>query len=235
MDNESIGFVERRLQFARPVPKGGGMEWHYFSKAIPLYAKIFSDFASTTLPLLPDMAVRLELGLNPGSFYLQSGDSDAETLGYHLKIESAALMVPVKVMAPSLALSLEKKLLTQPIHYPLKRIESKKFSISGSLQNFQTDQLVQSSVNPNRLLVFFIKSQFWDGGYKVGPFFVGLLFSTGLTKNMFDLFTVQSLRVQPTFFEGGRGVHHQPVGRQSVAERHPLGDGPYQQLRPTGA
>ena len=170
MDDESIAFVERRLQFARPVPKGGGMEWHYFSKAIPLYAKIFSDFASTTLPLLPDMAVRLELGLNPGSFYLQCGDSDTETLGYHLKIESAALMVPVKVMAPSLALSLEKKLLTQPIHYPLKRIESKKFSISGSLQNFQTDQLVQSSVNPNRLLVFFIKSKFWDGGYKVGLF-----------------------------------------------------------------
>ena len=169
MTQNAIGFTQRRQLFATPQPSQspGKPDWHYYSKPLPFYAKLTTAFSSTTLPLLPDMGVRIELTLNDPKFVLLSPDSDATDKGYRFQVEAATLMVPVKVMSTALAVDLEARLAETPISYPLQRSEPKKFTIPASVQSFETDQLVNSSVNPNRLVVIFTKSQFWDGGYAV--------------------------------------------------------------------
>ncbi len=168
----AIGFTQRRQLFARPAPgtQPGHPVWKYTGNAVSVYSKLFTDFNDCPLPIPSDVALRVELLMNPPSFYITCGDADADAKQYRLHIESATLQVPCKVMNSSMALALEKRMAESPLKYPLRRIESKKLVIPASQQSFVSDTLVQSSVLPDRLLLAMIKSEYWEGGYKHNPF-----------------------------------------------------------------
>ncbi len=178
MTQNSIGFTQRRQLFASPQPSAspGKPDWHYFSKPIPFFSRLLTSFSSCSLPLLPEMSVRIELNMNDPKFYLLSPDANAEAKGYHFRIEAATLMVPILVMSSALALNLEKRMMETPITFPLKRSDPKKFTIAASLQSFETDQVVSSSINPDTLLVVFIKSLYLEGGIKYNPYDFGVDF-----------------------------------------------------------
>ena len=136
---------------------------------MPIYSKIFTDFSSCPLPLISGVSVRLELQLNDPSFYLFCKDADASTKKYKFSVAGATLVVPIKTLSSGLAIDLEKRLHETPITYHLERVEVKRISIPASLQSITSDSLMNSSVNPDRILIMPIASKIYDGGYGTNP------------------------------------------------------------------
>ncbi len=167
----NTGFTSRRLLLAsasQPTP--GTIVYKYHDSAVPIYAKLLTDMTATSLPLLHGVSVRVELAVNEPSYYMVCGDNDKDTKAYKLKVEQATLLVPVKTMQPSLALDLERRLDHAPLHYSMRRVEIKRINIAPGLASYTTDSLTQSSLNPQRILLFFIPTKYSQGGYGANPF-----------------------------------------------------------------
>ena len=174
------GFFSRMLLFGKQEA-GGNIT--YKKDPTTCYTRLWTDFSSCSLPIVPDVGIRLELVLQDPAFYLHTSDKNAAKMGYRLKISAATLILPVKTLATGLALDLEKKLAEKPITYPLGRVESKMISIPASLQNFSTDKLTQSSLNPDRVAVILIAAQVWNPNYLTNPLeFSSRFRSPGMTQ-----------------------------------------------------
>ena len=172
MGNDNTpGFTGRRQLFGNFKTEPGSKEvkFVYHGKTVPVYSKIFSDFSSMRLPMVPGVGCRLELALNPPEYYLFCKDANASTKKYQLKVTSVSLICPVKTLNAGLTLDLERKLQEKPINFPMKRIETKKIVVPSGQQSFTTDSLTQSSVNPDRMLMLFVAESFWTGGYGTNP------------------------------------------------------------------
>ncbi len=166
-DTFSGGFFHRANLFSTADGKGENRKYH--GKPVFVYSRIFSNFASNPLPLISGVAVRLELSLNPASFYIFTNDSDSAEKQYRLELSDATLLVPVKTLNSGLALSLEKRLQETPITYGLVREEIKKVSIAASLQSYTSDSITQSSVLPDLVLILPIANKIYEGGYGTNP------------------------------------------------------------------
>jgi len=171
-DVSSSGFQSRREIFGKltaqkttPVTE----KFIYFDKPSPVYCRLWTDFSTCSLPLLPEVTVRIEMTLNDPAFYMTCSPQELHNKKYSLHIESAVLAMPVKTMATGLALDLEKKLLQKPVAYPLRRVETKKITLPASIQTFTTDGLTQSSLNPDRIMLLFITSENWEPNYGKNP------------------------------------------------------------------
>ena len=165
----NTGFIQRRLLFGQYKKVGQSKTFIYDGETVPIFSKLITDMSSCNLPLLPDVGVRLELAINEPSYYIQVLDSDPSAKKYKLKIDQANLLVPVKTMASSMALELEKRMVQGPLHYPLTRVEVKKLNIAPGLASYSTDALTQSSINPQRVLLALIPTSVSTGGYGKNP------------------------------------------------------------------
>ncbi len=169
-DKRSWGFMERKFLFAQMAGDPQNPHWEYYSKPVPFYCRLLTDFDSCSLPIISDVGVRIELVMNDPAYYMQTKDSDREDKKYRLKVVSATLVAPIKTLSQGLALDLEKRMAEAPLVYPLKRIEEKKMSIAASLQTYTSDNLCNTSVNPERLLVLMVPSKYWEPNYEANPF-----------------------------------------------------------------
>ncbi len=161
------GYFHRANLFS--TADGEGKNRVYHNAAVPVYSKIFTDFASNPLPLISGVAVRLELTLNPTSYYFFSKDSNCAEKKYKLALADCTLLCPVKCLNPGLALSLERRLAETPIKYRLVRQEIKHVSIAASLSSYTSDSITQSSVLPDLVLIMPIANKIAEGGYGTNP------------------------------------------------------------------
>ncbi len=122
------------------------------------------------MPILPDTNLRIEITLSDPQFYTLCRDPDAQDKGYRLTLTSAQLLLKTRQLNPALMVHLEKKLLEKPVVYPTTRVEGKMFSIPSALQNYTTDSLCFSSVNPSRMMLALIPSYIWSNNAKTNPF-----------------------------------------------------------------
>ena len=167
-DFKDNGHYQRRLLFAGL--KSDGKTWEYSAKPVCCFSKIFTDFTSCAKPMIGGVGVRLEMHLADPGFSLLCRDQGAAAKGYHFEIESATLLVPVKTLAAGLALELDDKLSKGPVVYNVRRLEGKKLEVAASLQSFTTDSLTQSTVNPDRIVMFMIPQYLYEGGISFNPF-----------------------------------------------------------------
>ena len=165
-----LGFLQRREQFGRMKLVGTDEKFVYYEKARPFFSRLFTSLTSNPLPIVSGIAARVELLHSAKEFPVLCAEPDAKTQGYRLKMESCSLHLPVKSMASSLALDLEKRLTSKPIVLSLTRVETKLMSIASSLQSYECDTLVQSSVIPKRMLIALVKNNTWTPDYAVNPF-----------------------------------------------------------------
>ncbi len=84
-----------------------------------------------------------------------------------------------------------------PMIYPLNRLETKKLGIPAAVQSFTTESLVQSSVNPDRLMLILVPQYIYEDNYKTNPteFFVDLKSVGGKTVSLIR--STLSLNGQP--------------------------------------
>ncbi len=116
--SSSIGFNMRQELFGTMEGEFPDKKMNYFDHGVPVFCKLVTDFSACSLPLLPEVAIRLEIVLNEPSFYILCRDKNVDEMKYRLTIQSANLLLPVKSMAASLALDMEKRLASTPVTYP---------------------------------------------------------------------------------------------------------------------
>ena len=161
--DKNYGFEVRRTLFTDPTTN------QFLKTSISFLSHVFTDFEGCTLPLISGVGVRLEFALHEPSFYMLCYDENANERQFRLKIDSAKLIVPVKVMAPGLALDLEKRLTDTPLTYPLHRMEIKKITLPKNILSHTMDSLTQSAINPDRILILMVPDAVWQGTYDTNP------------------------------------------------------------------
>ncbi len=101
-----------------------------------LYSRIVSDLSSTSLPILSNVPIRVEMVLAESANYILCGDANRDAKQYRLNLKQCTMMAKVRTMAQGLANDLERKLAEKPLVYSLRRIEPHKINIAASLENY---------------------------------------------------------------------------------------------------
>lgn len=167
--NVMSGWLRRRNLFGTLTKTGDEVTFKYDGeKIVTVYADIMTEFKGTTVPMLNLVGGRLEIYLNRPGFYIQSGAknmNDCVADKYYLKIVSAELFVNVKTMNPSLSASLEKHLISTPQVYHTTRMDMRKILIPAGQTSFTTDNIKQTLVSPDRLMLFIVPNHYVDSEY----------------------------------------------------------------------
>ena len=177
IEDHDQGWFRRRGLFG-VFRQSGGSEgtdiFIYDGRSADVVSDLCTDFKAQNAPLLNGVAIRLELLRNAPGFCIQSNyDKKAEGLnkGIRLVIERATLVVPVRTMAPSLSANLEKLLSQKPQEYHTMRTDIRKITLAKGQSDFTIDNLKQSAISPDRLMVAIIAGQFCNDPYGVSPFY----------------------------------------------------------------
>lgn len=173
------GCEARRALFGHYEHSAAGeLTFKYDDEPVTMFANILSDFSSTALCMVPRVGVRIEVVLNEGSFYIQSGivkqqQPTAKTKKYELKLINAVCHVPVKQMHAHLSLNLEKLMASSGgVIYHTRRMDCRKITLQANQQSFVTDNIKQSNSSPERIFIFIINGWLIDDPYGLSPFWM---------------------------------------------------------------
>ena len=148
--------------------------------------------------------------------YMQSFKEGGNPKNYKLEITKATLVVPIKIMAPSFSLDLEKKLASTPLTYELNRKEIRKITIARGKMSITEQALCQSTINPDKIMIFFMPESIWEGDRTKTP--LELLPTVGTGEAKASL-TRATLSYNGTNLEqySGTGSHEElKVGRINI-------------------
>lgn len=163
------GWFRRRELFGQLKITGDTYRFDYDSKKIvTLYADVMTEFKGSTVPMLNLVGGRLEVYLNRPGFYMQSGAGNTTNCNmnkYYLDIVSAELLVNVKTMNASLSANLEKHLSSTPQVYQTTRMDMRKIMMPAGQFSFTTDNIKQTLVAPDRVMLFLLPNHYIDAQY----------------------------------------------------------------------
>ena len=151
------GWFLRRETFGETYSSAGKTHFAYrLTKYANYNIPLHTEFRGT-LPMVSRVGAVVEITMSEPGFYLQCERKEiADCLAkqYRFVVDSVHLKVPVKIMNASQALSLEKKLLSNPAEFDNIRTDLGKFLIPAGVRSFNTDQIKSFAVCPNRLIFF---------------------------------------------------------------------------------
>ena len=179
--NVTSAFEKRRELFGTLDDNSEFEFYDAASQPTVVTAPLLTEFTSTSLPILSNVGLRLEMLRSPWSFYMMIQPNLAEeertpaiadfgNKKYRLNVVKAQVIVPVKTMNPSLDLKVEHMLSKKPLEYRTVRLEMVKKPIAKGLNAYSTTQLKQEAVAPDRLYLAIIPDYNLAGTDGQNPF-----------------------------------------------------------------
>lgn len=170
MVERDSGWSSRRSLFGDYKEVTTNNHFVFSDKRATLFADLLTEFSASSVPMINQVGIRVELLLNKPEFYLQSTAGDAAKCSekkYKLNIHSAELSIPIKTMTPSLSLALERKLHTSNLEYNTVRMDLRRILIPKGNSVFSTDNLKQTASSPDRIYLFLMPESRMTSNY--GP------------------------------------------------------------------
>jgi len=136
------------------------------SKVIDMMGKIHSDLFFQDRYLLNGVNMRLKLVRSNNPFCIMAGGVNPN---YKVVLKEAVLFVRKVKLNPSVRLAHAKALERAPTKYPIKRVETKVFSIPTGTMNVNQDNLFLGQL-PKRVIVGFVDNDSFNGAFVKNPF-----------------------------------------------------------------
>lgn len=158
MSDSNKGYGQRRKAFAKVSMEGSGSSTvktiTYHGEDVTFIAKLQHDLVTCNTPVLPGVAVRIELTLNPHKLLVLS---KSDTDNYELKIKDIFLHVPVALLEPSLYSSIESRLKEKPalMHYTRTVISRHEIPLNSTA--FTSDHLFLRTQIPSKIIIGFVR------------------------------------------------------------------------------
>ncbi|XP_067941917.1 uncharacterized protein F54H12.2-like [Watersipora subatra] len=137
------------------------------SKTVPLICKLHSDIFLQKRLLLNGVDMRIKLIRNSDKFVLMGANNST----HKLKITAASFFVRKVKVNNGIQLQhielMDKKM--QPAIYPIRKVDMKTYNVStGSLS--MNEESLFSGILPKRIVIGFVTSKAFEGGYDKNPF-----------------------------------------------------------------
>lgn len=165
------GFVQRQKPFAKKKVTGSGTSvvttYDYYGEDVTFIAKLQHDLVSCNTPLLPGVAVRIELARNNHKLLVLSSDT---TSNFQLKIKEVFLHVPVALLNTSLFNSIESRLKEKPALMHYTRTVIAKQEIPQHSTSFTSDNLFLRTQIPAKIIIGFVLVEAANGKYSKNCF-----------------------------------------------------------------
>ena len=124
----------------------------------------FCDIFHTDRFLVPDVEIKLKLNLHSNAFILMSTVATEK-----IKIVKARLRMRHVNVTPSVALQLGNAV----VKYPLKTVSTHLKTLTGGVFTESFDNIFNSGIVPERLIIGLITNKAYNGDYKLNPFNFG--------------------------------------------------------------
>ena len=135
------------------------------SATLGLIGTPFCDIFHTDRFLVPDVEVKIKLNLHLNEFILMSNSDPTEKV----HIVKARLKVRHVNVTPSVALQLSKSV----AKYPLRTVSTHLKTLTTGVLTESFDNIFNSGIVPERLIIGFISNKAYNGDYKLNPFNFG--------------------------------------------------------------
>ena len=135
------------------------------SAILGLIGTPFCDIFHTDRFLVPDVEVKIKLNLHLNEFILMSNSDPTEKI----HIVKARLKVRHVNVTPSVALQLSKSV----AKYPLRTVSTHLKTLTTGVLTESFDNIFNSGIVPERLIIGFISNKAYNGDYKLNPFNFG--------------------------------------------------------------
>ena len=134
------------------------------SATLGLIGTPFCDIFHTDRFLVPDVEVKIKLNLHSSDFMLMSvaGTEKVEIIKARLKVRHVNV-------TPSVALQLSKSV----AKYPLRSVSTHLKTLTTGVLTESFDNIFNSGIVPERLIIGFISNKAYNGDYKLNPFNFG--------------------------------------------------------------
>ena len=134
------------------------------SATLGLIGTPFCDIFHTDRFLVPDVEVKIKLNLHSSDFMLMSvaGTEKVEIIKARLKVRHVNV-------TPSVALQLSKSV----AKYPLRSVSTHLKTLTTGVLTESFDNIFNSGIVPERLIIGFISNAAYNGNYKLNPFNFG--------------------------------------------------------------
>ena len=134
------------------------------SATLGLIGTPFCDIFHTDRFLVPDVEVKIKLNLHSSDFMLMSvvGTEKVEIIKARLKVRHVNV-------TPSVALQLSKSV----SKYPLRSVSTHLKTLTTGVLTESFDNIFNSGIVPERLIIGFISNAAYNGNYKLNPFNFG--------------------------------------------------------------
>ena len=134
------------------------------SATLGLIGTPFCDIFHTDRFLVPDVEVKIKLNLHSSDFMLMSvvGTEKVEIIKARLKVRHVNV-------TPSVALQLSKSV----SKYPLRSVSTHLKTLATGVLTESFDNIFNSGIVPERLIIGFISNKAYNGDYKLNPFNFG--------------------------------------------------------------
>ena len=134
------------------------------STTLGLIGTPFCDIFHTDRFLVPDVEVKIKLNLHSSDFMLMSvaGTEKVEIIKARLKVRHVNV-------TPSVALQLSKSV----AKYPLRSVSTHLKTLTTGVLTESFDNIFNSGIVPERIIIGFISNKAYNGDYKLNPFNFG--------------------------------------------------------------
>ncbi|CAF4043619.1 unnamed protein product [Rotaria magnacalcarata] len=139
------------------------------NKIFDVYGKLNSPFLNQGKLLLNGVSLKVKLTRSQPSYYLRCTDTDNINKKPYIKILETYLLVRKVKLTPNTLFSIEEKLKTENVLYPIDRVECKMHTIASGITNISLDNIVIGTL-PKKLLVCFQSNQVINGKYDADTF-----------------------------------------------------------------
>lgn len=162
------GFVQRLKPFAKRTTSTAGVTTiNYYGTDVTFIAKLQHDLVTCNTPLLPGVAVRIELARNNHKLLVLSSDDSGK---YQLKIKEIFLHVPVALLNTTLFNSIESRLKEKPVLMHYTRTVIAKQEIPHNSTSFTSDNLFLRTQIPAKIIIGFVLVEAVYGKYSKNCF-----------------------------------------------------------------
>lgn len=151
------GSIQRQKSFAKKKVTGSGAAavttYEYHGADVTFIAKLQHDLVTCNTPLLPGVAVRIELSRNNDKILVLSSD---DASNFQLKIKEIFLHVPVALLNTALFNSIESRLKEKPALMHFTRTVIAKQEIPQNSTSFTSDNLFLRTQIPAKIIIGFV-------------------------------------------------------------------------------
>ncbi|KAF4524514.1 hypothetical protein B566_EDAN011525 [Ephemera danica] len=134
-------------------------------KTVSMLGRLDVDILGQNKYLVNGVSIGVNLARAKSSFCLMSSGASK----YDVKITDATLLVRRMKLAQSVALALEKVLLTSTAKYATTRVEMKSYTVPSGLLTFNMDNIFMGQL-PVRLICVMTSNESVNGSYKKNPY-----------------------------------------------------------------